>query len=618
MFSLPDIPAVVPRRAPVIPRVRGVGSADAEELPLEYYIDRLLGQRARMPVNVFGLPGSGKSTALAHLAASFPDRLALIDGPLPVTRPEAWNSRLVVYATVQKGAGTAFEMMPWRQDDLIEYLLHKHREQCKSVMARVTSAAYRDDLCGSPELWSIVLDAFAADTALADIPTALRRHFLKMLGGEKEYRKVASQCLGNMQRARRAQTEPDRAEVSAAKRSMNRFVVVLLASENLADRIAAEETEILENVLPCDLLDATGPLLQKSAAAWAKLVRTVQRFADRQPMGCSLMVRGAPAWCPDFILRNLKDAQLAGVRWPGVNLSGCDLRRCNLVGADLRDAKLISANALGANLRNVRLCRGQLEGMLATDADMSGADLTQAKAVGASFPLANLANAVLRGAQLDKADFNGARLEGGDFTDASLVEARLSHTKVDGADFSGVDFSGAMIMETSFRGAGLLGASFKGAQLIHCDLEGINLPGADFQLASLKRSYLTGSAMPGANFHGASLREAGLAGVDWEDADLSEVDFEGASFHMGSSRSGLVNSPIASEGTRTGFYTDDYNDQDYKAPEEIRKANLCGCDLRGAHVEKTDFYLVDLRRASYTADQGQHFARCGAILRSRA
>ncbi len=86
---------------------------------------------------------------------------------------------------------------------------------------------------------------------------------------------------------------------------------------------------------------------------------------------------------------------------------------------------------------------------------------------------------------------------------------------------------------------------------------------------------------------------------------------------MGSSRSGLVNSPIASEGSRTGFYTDDYNDQDYKPPEEIRKANLCGCDLRDAIVDSTDFYLVDLRRAKYSEEQARHFARCGAILHSR-
>ena len=58
-----------------------------------------------------------------------------------------------------------------------------------------------------------------------------------------------------------------------------------------------------------------------------------------------------------------------------------------------------------------------------------------------------------------------------------------------------------------------------------------------------------------------------------------------------------MDSYLASEGTRTGFYTDDSYEQDFKAPEEIRKANLCHADLRGAEIEKVDFYLVDLRGA---------------------
>ena len=34
-----------------------------------------------------------------------------------------------------------------------------------------------------------------------------------------------------------------------------------------------------------------------------------------------------------------------------------------------------------------------------------------------------------------------------------------------------------------------------------------------------------------------------------------------------------IGSTIPCEGSRTGFYTDDYNEQDYKSPEEIRKAS---------------------------------------------
>ena len=123
--------------------------------------------------------------------------------------------------------------------------------------------------------------------------------------------------------------------------------------------------------------------------------------------------------------------------------------------------------------------------------------------------------------------------------------------------------------------------------------------------------------MPNANFQGADLRDAGLAEVEWPGACLCDADLRGVNFHLGSSRGGLVGSPIACEGSRTGFYTDDYHDKDIKPPEEIRKANLRGADLRGAHIQDVDFYLVDLRDAHYTEKQAEHFRNCRAILDDR-
>ena len=150
-----------------------------------------------------------------------------------------------------------------------------------------------------------------------------------------------------------------------------------------------------------------------------------------------------------------------------------------------------------------------------------------------------------------------------------------------------------------------------------CDLEYMTLPAAEFEGANLHGALLTGSTMFGGNFRGACLREAGLADIEWEGADLRDADLRGASFHMGSTRSGLVGSTIPCEGSKTGFYTDDYDEQTYKAPEEIRKANLCGADLRGAILDGVDFYLVDLRGALYDEKDAEHLRRCGAILEAR-
>ena len=161
------------------------------------------------------------------------------------------------------------------------------------------------------------------------------------------------------------------------------------------------------------------------------------------------------------------------------------------------------------------------------------------------------------------------------------------------------------------------GATFRGTRLFKCDLEFMELPDADFTGADLNGSLLTGSVIPRGKFSGARLIDTGLSEIDWPEADLRDADFTGASFHLGSSRSGLVGSTIPCEGSKTGFYTDEANEQDFKPPEEIRKACLCGADLRGAKVEGADWYLVDLRGAKYTLDQARWFKRNGAILVSR-
>ncbi len=126
---------------------------------------------------------------------------------------------------------------------------------------------------------------------------------------------------------------------------------------------------------------------------------------------------------------------------------------------------------------------------------------------------------------------------------------------------------------------------------------------------------MTGENQPEVHATAASiLHGAAMADIDWEQADLRNANLRGCVFHMGSSRSGLVGSPLASEGSRTGFYTDEYDQQSFRPPEEIRKANLRGADLRGASLRETDFYLVDLRDAKYSRSQSEHFRRSGAIL----
>ena len=158
------------------------------------------------------------------------------------------------------------------------------------------------------------------------------------------------------------------------------------------------------------------------------------------------------------------------------------------------------------------------------------------------------------------------------------------------------------------------GACLERAILRAAQLEDILVVHARLKGANLSSAHLTGSALPAADLRGADLRGAELAEINWEEADLRGANLADASFHMGSSRSGLVDSPYACEGSKTGFYTDDFEDLSFKRPEEIRKANLVNADLRDVRAERVDFYLVDLRGAKMDADLREQARESGAIL----
>jgi uncharacterized protein YjbI with pentapeptide repeats len=172
----------------------------------------------------------------------------------------------------------------------------------------------------------------------------------------------------------------------------------------------------------------------------------------------------------------------------------------------------------------------------------------------------------------------------------------------------------ANLSQVDLRRTCLDGARFKNAILKEVQLEDVHVERAQFPNADLRRAHLTGSVLPGADFQEADLRAAGLGEIEWEGADLRGANLTGATFHMGSSRSGLVGSPIACEGSKTGFYTDDLEDLNFKHPEEVRKANLRRADLRGVKAGGVDFYLVDLRDAKLDPALRVQALQTGAIL----
>jgi len=593
---------------------------------------------------VIGPPGSGRTTTLNLLRgwrADLPEH-CFADEP---ARDEACHGgRAVVgpflYAAdaLRVGRPTrVLRLARWSDDDVIELVLTRYRAQAKGILSRLLASPSRGVMEGLAAVVSAVVDEFAARPEMLSVAEAVRGWCgLCAEGGL---------CAGvgqptPMPLAIIMQLLRPNAEEAAAEHTLAwmhyRPVARLVLAEAVHSALAArDECTWLNLRFERSFLSASGEAIKGDWASieyLLELLKSGALFSHATAAGLLHLVgaglggaevegggeRGASMaevlWWPSEERRwMLRGAVLPGIAWAGVKLVRANLASADLNGADLAEATLTDVDMSRARLRGARLTKAMLARARLADADLSGADLTDACLVGVTCTGTNMENVTATRADLRgtfaNTNLTGARLVRANFSGAALVRVVL-----DDADCSGASFDDAQLREIDLRRCRLEGAHFRGAQISTCNFEELVMPAAEFAGALLLGTDFTASVMRNANFAGARLHRCGLADVQWEDVDLRGANLGKSTFHMGSSRSGLLFSPIASEGTRTGFYTEDCNDLTHKKPEEIRKANLCGADLRGAKVMDTDFYLVDLRGARFSDEQVTWFRKCGAIL----
>jgi uncharacterized protein YjbI with pentapeptide repeats len=540
---------------------------------LERLLFPLVHTKARGLVVVTAGAGGGKTVALRHLRAVLPsDLVGFYDSHEVASAVRASRTQLVIHAGEEArdlDVLATFELCPWTLDDCLEYLVAVRRPQCASVLSRLKDDAALALLRGTPQLLTAVMNAMAEDSSIATARQALGKQIMRVLPMQDRDRYVIDSST----------------PLNAEQRRWLRHDIVrqMCVAGWIGDELSRGATPALLNGMKQEeLIPEIAEALRDRPQAvdcLENLVKT-QPQASAVPMGASILLRLNPNWRPAIgRVIQLTWAQLANARWSGVDLSSALLSGANLSKADLSGAKLACAVADGADFSGANLHGAVLDHMVLTQAKLTSADLSDVSALHANFSQADLDGARLNHASLDDAKFNRSNMENAECRWAKFFRAQLVDTSLRGANFQSGYFRRARIYRVDMSEANWAGASFAEAQLRQCNLEGLELPYADFERANLNGSLLTGSLIRGGNFRGASFRQAGLAEVEWEDADLRDADFTNASFHLGSTRSGLVGSTIPGEGSRTGFYTDDFNEQDFKAPEEIRKACLCGANL---------------------------------------
>ena len=582
---------IVPRRAPVTPRVRTATGRSA--LPLEFHIGGMLRAGACGVVNLFGESGSGKTTAVEHIAQAFPGEPKLVIHDLNAVKIPGNLPRDSLHVITSKQRGdwpvlAALEMAGWTDDDLIEYLAATHRQRVSSVMRRVANSPDREFFDGIPELWRIVLDVLAADDGQKEILDALHWH-IGLAFPDPAMRSCAQlYSLSELTSAKHDRDTPryslDHFDEPARRLLLHRNTQVLLAAELLVHDLSCDwHHAYLAQKLPTPLLTFTARLDRVNSRALEKLLAMTRKAPETaQSNAASILHAMKIAWKPENGSKPcLTAAHLDGADWPDIYLPGCKAGRASFHNANLTRARLEKGWFCDADLSSACFREARLDRIEAYDANFTGCDLATASAVGANFTRCKFKKANLGGSNLSSTNFFLAELGEAQLSRANLSTAKLQLANIEGADFTGANLNQACLSRQDLRTANFAGAEFSDAILRQCNLEYMRLSHADFRKALLSDAMLTGTIFPNANFHGANLRGAGLADVIWERADLRDADFTGASFHAGSTRSGLVGSTAPCEGSKTGFYTDDFGDRDFKPPEEIRKASLRGADLRG-------------------------------------
>jgi uncharacterized protein YjbI with pentapeptide repeats len=632
-----DSVMITPQKATVRPRV--VLPHSGETVLLESAIEDLLAQSNYARIQVLGGAGAGKTTALRHLAAVLPPEanVTLIDDATEAPGPFLVVGGRVIFAgrkRLRDPAVTVLSLAPWTDDDLIEYLLAVSPDRCTSVMRRVALSPEKPLLAGNPTLWRMVLDELVADEMVVSIRQAIEWRLSRLFAAAKEREIAGAWCLAILTRDNPAailllqQLAKCDADFDRIRPLRHTFVQQILAAEHICNRLTATEScDALAMKLPEALVEEIARRVTNDDNLRQRLLLVLEREHRRfHPQAASILHAAGTKWRPaDDRAHYLRGGHFRGAVWPGVRFAKSavlrprsDLSDADLTDANLQDANLDETHLAGAILVRANLRGASLKMAAAGSIDLSDADLTNAVMDWANLKKACLERTVLNGASLIAINLEGGNLRGADFRNANLTSSVLADCQIEDANFSDANMHHVNVAGLRLRLATFSAVWLPEANLMGCDLEGVEWPEANLFRATLKDAFLTGSSMPRADLREANLRGAGLADIQWEGADLSGADLRGCTFHMGSTRSGLVGSPYPGHGSKTGFYTDDYFDQGYKAPEEIRKANLCGADLRGAKIDKVDFYLVDLRRALYDASATEHLQRCGAILVERS
>ncbi len=613
----------------VRPRVMGL---DGESRLLDHILQEPLRTKRVHRIVICGPGGTGKSFALRYLSERFSSEVAAgqirlldvrdvrsADGASNSAFADSGQLTVIAARTQECPDATVYQMAAWDRDDVIEYVLQRFPDQSVSLLNRSSDGAFLE---GLPELWVLVLEELASNKSVDSAEAAMweiLHRLMKQCGEAADIGKTIWEEFGTSNVKEQA-TSGDNGSSSPLTRLQELHPVqCMLAAEYFCSQLQTRSgMEILSRPIPEDVLPIIARRLRNNKRVISDLEALIVLPSDAglYASAMTLLLAIDPAWRPR---RSLANTNLKGAVLDGANWSEVELRQTTISGISANDASFhhcdfTNAHASYASFRRTSFRYAKLTAICFDNGFAPDSDFSHIVGAQGIFRRTDLRGSTFENAILTEANFESSQLCGVSFRSAYLAKASLLDANVQNTDFSQCDLTWANLSHLDLTRTNLHGAVLREARMVLCNLENMDLTQFTLTWANLRNSSLCGSQAQGANLQNVNLRSAQLGEVDWENADLRNADLRGVVFHLGASREGLLSSPYASEGTRTGFYTDERLEQHFKAPEEIRKANLKGVNLLGAHIEGVDFYLVDLRGAKMSREQYLQAASTGAIL----
>ena len=505
---------------------------------------------------------------------------------------------------------------PWDRDDVIQYVLALAPQESRSILARIKPSDFAM-VRGGNAVWQSIIQTMLNMPDEADFMKILRSILASKLPRSplpftrKESMKwLGDQFLHDGSLAKLLMMGDDPVYLALLQIPDLRMDI---AADRFADLLDSSNKRILQTKQPSELLMEVSHRLRDSAGVMEFLKRCVyQSYAST---AVSLLIRIAPNWKPEPAKKlDLREASLRLAHWDGVRLESTRFGNADLTGACFDNAMLHQSEFFSDRCEEATFIDAELDETKATKSSFADANFFRAKLHRTQWRECDLHMANFTGAKLAGAVFQACDLSDISFRTCEAIGVAFYECKITGADFTDAQLEGSRMQAHDLRETVFCRSNLTKTNLHRAVFGSQAMQQCIFDHADLNEAYLSGSSMKECSLQRASLIHARLAEVNWELCDLRGANLTGATFHYGSTRCGTLDSPYPSHGTRTGYYTDDRDTLYFQAPETIRKANLCGCDLRGAILTGVDFYLVDVRDAIMEPDQRKQIAASGGIV----